>query len=198
MSAVADLTKYEWCANDSITFPSTSVTYNVSFRTIDKSTVYNKIEIDVSNNVIKYGYSTSSKITVYSSSTWSTDADYQNISFSTGTDISNSALIDWLEANGTLTISKVMAPTVEVEPNKLVITNDDYRVASFKIYKDGVELGEVPAFHTYSLTATISNGGWYVDPSTDPYIKDAPLPPWTTTSYTIYFYPNSGYTISEE
>ena len=102
--AVTDLTGYTWVGNDSLNLVSGINEYSINF--ICNNVNYDRFVIRYIPFPQEHFELVYSPIVVYSynmqTGTWS-DTAYKTIFITDGTDTTNVALIEWLEANGTLT-----------------------------------------------------------------------------------------------
>lgn len=99
--AVTDLTGTGWHFNDTVSLPSTSITYNIKFRSNGSST-YRSLAQDAGG--IFYITTGSAYTDVYTTTNgWATtnSQNFQDIVITSGTDVTNTNLISWLESNAT-------------------------------------------------------------------------------------------------
>ena len=93
-SNITDLTGYTWVGSNYINIPFNVNTYNINFTSNNIN--YTSITLNGSQNSIQYNS------TYVNMDEWLNEA-YKTITITGGSDVTSSALIFWLEANGTLT-----------------------------------------------------------------------------------------------
>lgn len=110
-ATITDLTGYTWTAYSVITIPNTPVTYNFNFTHYESGNYVNYLGLKLDNNKVWWRYQEGDKISLkdtYGSfnnvQRWYS-ASYRVINITGGEDSTNIELINWLSANGTLSLT---------------------------------------------------------------------------------------------
>ena len=110
-NTITDLTGYTWTANSVVTIPSTAITYNFNFTNFQSGNYDNYLGLKLDNNTLywreQYGENINLKATfgsVDGVKKWYSEG-YRVINITGGEDSTNIELINWLSANGTLSLT---------------------------------------------------------------------------------------------
>lgn len=110
-NTITDLTGYTWTAYSVITIPTTTITYNFNFTHYESGNYVNYLGLKLDNNKLWWRYQEGDKISLKDTfgsfngvERWY-NTSYRVINITGGEDSTNIELINWLSANGTISLT---------------------------------------------------------------------------------------------